>query len=138
MTSEASLEVALPEVIDFQEGPGIMARDFRESGVPLIRLAGLSGGSLLEGCNFLEPAMVDRKWSHFRLRSGDTLLSTSATLGRIARVTAEAEGAIPYTGIIRMRPKDGRVHPDFVQYMLEAPYFQRQVEAMGAGSVMRH
>jgi len=138
MTSEPWTELALPEVIEFREGPGIMARDFRESGVPLIRLAGLSGGDLLEGCNYLDPAMVDRKWSHFRLRAGDTLLSTSASLGRIARVTPGADGAIPYTGIIRMRPKDGRVDPDFVQYMLEAPQFQRQVEAMGAGSVMRH
>ncbi len=42
-------QAALPEVIDFKEGPGILARDFREAGIPLVRLAGLSDNSLLAG-----------------------------------------------------------------------------------------
>lgn len=127
------------EVIDFQEGPGILAKDFRPSGVPLIRLAGLEqGASLLTGCNFLDEEMVRKKWNHFRLSVGDVLLSTSATLGRIAEVTDEAEGAIAYTGLIRMRPRDGRVRRGFIRYLLEGPSFQRQAEAMGAGSVMKH
>lgn len=130
--------VPLPEVIDFQEGPGIMARDFRDNGTPLVRLAGLNGGSLLDGCNYLDPEMVERRWAHFALREGDTLLSTSASLGRTARVTADAEGAIAYTGLIRMRPRDGRVSSDYVRRLLQSPLFQRQVEAMGSGSVMRH
>lgn len=130
--------VPLPEVIDFQEGPGIMARDFRDKGTPLVRLAGLNGGSLLDGCNYLDPDMVERRWAHFALREGDTLLSTSASLGRTARVTAEAVGAIAYTGLIRMRPRDGRVSSDYVRRLLQSPLFQLQVEAMGSGSVMRH
>lgn len=130
--------VPFEEAIDFQEGPGIMARDFRDEGVPLIRLAGVTANSLLEGCNFLDPAMVERRWAHFRLAEGDTLLSTSASLGQIARVGVGAVGAVAYTGLIRMRPRDGRVLPDYVQYLLASPMFQTQIEAMGAGSVMRH
>lgn len=57
----------LPDVIDFKEGPGILARDFAPGGVPLIRLAGITGTSLLDGCNYLEPKKVEVKWSHFRL-----------------------------------------------------------------------
>lgn len=131
-------EIPFAEVIDFQEGPGIMARDFRDSGIPLVRLAGLSSDSLLAGCNFLDPSMVERRWAHFRLRRGDTLISTSASLGRVARVDEEATGAIAYTGIIRMRPRDGRLLSEFIQYLVAGEHFQRQVEAMGAGSVMRH
>ena len=133
------LEVPFAEAIDFQEGPGIMAADFRDDGVPLIRLAGLErGGTVLAGCNFLDPSTVQRRWAHFALREGDILLSSSASLGRIAAVGAEAEGAIPYTGIIRMRPRDERVHAPFIRYLLEAPDFQRQAEIAGVGSVMRH
>jgi type I restriction enzyme S subunit len=133
------LEVPFAEAIDFQEGPGIMAADFRDDGVPLIRLAGLDrGGTVLAGCNFLDPSTVQRRWAHFALREGDILLSSSASLGRIAVVGAEAEGAIPYTGIIRMRPRDERVHAPFIRYLLEASDFQRQAEIAGVGSVMRH
>jgi type I restriction enzyme S subunit len=132
-------EVPFADAIDFQEGPGIMAVDFGDDGVPLIRLAGLEReGSVLAGCNYLDPIKVNKHWSHFRLREGDILLSSSASLGRIAVVGPEAEGAIPYTGIIRMRPRDERVFAPFIRYLLEAPDFQRQAEIAGVGSVMRH
>ncbi|QUV92473.1 restriction endonuclease subunit S [Chloracidobacterium aggregatum] len=133
------IEVPFPEVIDFQEGPGILAKDFRNDGVPLVRLSGLErGGSVLSGCNYLDPEMVARKWTHFALATGDVLLSTSASLGRIAVVGEDAVGAIPYTGIIRMRPRDGRLIAPFLRYLLEGPDFQQQAEMVGVGSVIRH
>jgi len=131
--------VPLVDVLEFREGPGIMARDFREDGVPLVRLAGLrEPGALLTGCNYLDPEMVKKRWDHFRLREGDVLLSTSASLGEVAVVDASGVGAIAYTGIIGFRPKGGRVIPAFIPHALTAPSFTRQIEAMGAGSVLRH
>jgi type I restriction enzyme S subunit len=139
MAGEAWTEWPFPDVIDFQEGPGILAKDFREEGVPLVRLSGLErGASLLDGCNFLDPTVVERRWSHFALQKGDILLSTSASLGRIALVSEAGVGAIPYTGIIRMRPRDERVFAPFIRYLLEGPDFQWQAEVAGAGSVIRH
>lgn len=139
MPGEAWKQFPLQDVIDFQEGPGILARDFRPAGVPLIRLAGLErDASILAGCNFLDEETVKERWSHFRLRAGDTLLSTSATLGRISVVDDRGVGAIPYTGIIRMRPKTADVFSEFIPYLLESPAFQQQVEEMGVGSVIRH
>ena len=133
------IEAPFPEVVDFQEGPGILAKDFCEEGVPLIRLSGLDrGASVLAGCNYLDPETVAKRWSHFALARGDILLSTSASLGRIAVVSDEAIGAIPYTGIIRMRPRDERLVPSFIRYLLEGPDFQRQAEMVGVGSVIRH
>ncbi|HXG25925.1 MAG TPA: restriction endonuclease subunit S [Candidatus Binatia bacterium] len=133
------VEESFSEVIDFQEGPGILAKDFRDQGVPLVRLSGLErGASVLSGCNYLDPEMVAKRWSHFALAKGDILLSTSASLGRIAVVGDEAVGAIPYTGIIRMRPRDQRLVAEFIRYLLEGPGFQRQAEMVGAGSVIRH
>jgi type I restriction enzyme S subunit len=132
-------EWPFPDAIDFQEGPGILAKDFRDSGVPLIRLSGLDRGvSVLKGCNFLDPATVQQRWSHFALQEGDILLSTSASLGRIAVVGKEGIDAIAYTGIIRMRPRDDRVYAPFIRYLLEGPDFQRQAEMAGVGSVIRH
>lgn len=132
-------EVPFQDAIDFREGPGILAKDFRADGVPLIRLKGLTVGSrLTDGCNFLDPAMVEKTWSHFRVQPGDTLLSTSATLGRVKVVAADEGGGVPYTGIVRMRPADKALLGEFIRFLLESPHFQRQVEAMGVGSVIRH
>jgi type I restriction enzyme S subunit len=131
--------VPLPEVLDFREGPGILARDFRTDGIPLLRLAGLKrGASLLDGCDYLDPDMVDARWAKFRVAPGDVLLSTSASLGEVAVVDEEAAGAIPYTGIIRFRPLGERVISEFIEFALRAPSFRLQIEAMGVGSVMRH
>lgn len=134
------VEFPLPEVIDFQEGPGILAVDFRETGVPLIRLSGLERGfRVLDGCNYLDPTMVAKRWSHFKVESGDVLLSTSASLGRTAIVDKESAGSIPYTGIIRMRPRrKEQLSAVFIPYLLQSPQFQQQVEAVGVGSVFRH
>ncbi|MFT3833318.1 MAG: restriction endonuclease subunit S [Micropruina sp.] len=130
---------SLPDVLDFREGPGILAVDFREQGIPLIRLAGIKRGArIVDGCNYLDPETVERKWSQFRLIEGDVLLSTSASLGEVARVVSDGVGAVPYTGIIRFRPRDERIDPLFIESMLTARDFKAQIEAMGVGSVMKH
>jgi restriction endonuclease S subunit len=133
------LELEFPEAIDFQEGPGILANDFRSNGVPLIRLAGMDDGiSLLNGCNYLDEELVARKYEHFRIKKGDIILSTSATLGKTSNVDEEAVGAIVYTGLVRMRPKNGNVYAPFIKYLLQSPRFIQQIESMGVGSVMKH
>lgn len=131
--------VPFDEAIDFQEGPGILAVDFHKTGIPLIRLSGVQGNMVsLKGCNYLSQEKVDRKWSHFRLARGDLLISTSATIGMVSEVGTEAEGAIAYTGLIRLRPRDKRVHPGFIKYFAKSGLFIKQAEGMAAGSVMRH
>lgn len=133
------LELEFPEAIDFQEGPGILAKDFRSNGIPLIRLAGMDDGiSLLNGCNYLDEELVARKYEHFRIKNGDIILSTSATLGKTSYVDEEAVGAIVYTGLVRMRPKNANVYAPFIKYLLQSPRFIRQIEYMGVGSVMKH
>lgn len=131
--------VPFDTAIDFQEGPGILAVDFHESGVPLIRLSGVQSNMVsLKGCNFLSQDKVSKKWSHFRLIRGDLLISTSATIGMVSEVGPEAEGAIAYTGLIRLRPRDKSVHSGFIKYFAKSDLFIKQAEGMASGSVMRH
>ncbi|MDY4341103.1 MULTISPECIES: restriction endonuclease subunit S [Xanthomonas] len=131
--------VPLTDVAFFQEGPGILAKDFHDRGVPLIRLKGVEGDFVtLEGCNFLAPEKVANKWNHFRLERGDLVISTSASFGRISVVTEEAEGAVPYTGLIRFRPKNRDIDSGFLRAFLGSSAFMQQVEAMASGSVIRH
>jgi type I restriction enzyme M protein len=132
-------KVNLSDVTIFQEGPGILAKDFRPAGVPLIRLAGLRNGKVsLAGCNYLDPEMVEQKWSQFRLEEGDILVLTSATFGSPAIVGPETVGAIFYTGIIRFKPKSRDLDPGFLKTYLGSASFLEQAEALASGAVIRH
>jgi len=129
----------LHDVVRFQEGPGILAKDFASQGVPLVRLAGLGGyEASLQGCNHIDANLVDRKWSHFKLKRGDILVSTSASFGRPAVVGTKAEGAIFYTGIIRFRSSSADLDDGYLKTFLGSRIFMDQSEAFASGSVIRH
>lgn len=129
----------LSDAVDFQEGPGILAVDFRDAGVPLLRLSSITAGkTTFVGCNFLDPERVEKKWSHFKLVTGDILLSTSGSLGRVSEVAEPQEGSICYTGIIRFRPKIEALRHSFIKYFLQSSFFEKQANASAAGSVLKH
>jgi type I restriction enzyme S subunit len=125
--------------IGFQEGPGIMAADFRGEGIPLLRISGLHlDEATLDGCNFLDPEMVDRRWAHFRIKAGDYLLSSSASTGKICLATRVVDGAIPYTGIIRLWPIADDVFMPFIKHLIGSQLFQDQLDAIKSGVAIEH
>lgn len=125
--------------IGLQEGPGIMAADFRDSGVPLLRISCLRGDIVtLEGCNHLDPKMVQRRWSHFAVREGDYLLSASASTGAVALATKEVAGSIPYTGIIRLWPLSSKVVMSFITLFISSRPFQDQIDLAKSGVGIEH
>jgi len=139
VTSPDWPEMNLSEVAYFQEGPGILAKDFRDDGVPLVRLAGLRNGKAsLTGCNYLSPEMVEKRWSQFKLAEGDILVLTSATFGNPAVVGSETAGAIFYTGIIRFRSKSENLDSGYLKAFLGSPSFLQQAESLATGSVISH
>jgi type I restriction enzyme, S subunit len=125
--------------VGFQEGPGIMAADFRDDGVPLLRISCLEGDvASLNGCNFLEPEMVKRRWAHFAIKNGDYLLSASASTGNVVLATDVVAGSIPYTGILRLWPISKEVSMPFIRlYMTSAP-FQAQIDIAKSGVGIEH
>jgi type I restriction enzyme S subunit len=125
--------------IDFQEGPGIMAADFREEGIPLLRVSGVQGRwASLDGCNFLDPIKVAKKWSHFRLNIDDLLISASASMGTVCEVAGDTEGAIAYTGLIRLRGRPGVMVKPYVRAQVVSSVFAIQIEFFKAGSTIQH
>lgn len=131
--------VALKAVVGFQEGPGILAKDFVSSGVPLVRLSGVQAEHVtLDGCNYLDPDLVATKWPHFRMNLGDILISTSASFGKVSVVTKEAEGAICYTGIIRFWPTSSELHHGYLRVFLGSENFLAQAASFTSGAVIKH
>ena len=130
--------VKISDIVNYQEGPGILAKDFRRTGVPLIRISGMEGKTVtLVGCNFLDPLMVQNKWSHFKLKYGDILLSTSASMDKICEVKEEAVDAIPYTGQIRFRMYKGLDKKYFV-FFVKSTFYRHQIEQQAKGVGIMH
>lgn len=131
--------VPFKHVVDYQEGPGIMAADFHDDGIPLIRISGVQGRiATLNGCNYLSPDLVEKKWSHFRLKKGELLISASATMGTVCEVGTEAQGAVAYTGLIRLKPKGSKITTDYIRAFVVSFQFSQQIDVMKAGAIIQH
>ena len=129
----------LKRVVRYQEGPGILAIDFRNEGVPLLRVASIGNRyATLDGVNYLDPAMAHGKWGHFLTEVGDLLISASATSGIVSEVTEETSECVPYTGIIRVNPIDGVAASAFVRHLLVSDVFLSQIDQLKAGSTIQH
>ena len=116
-----------------------MLADFREAGVPLLRISCLAGSvATLKGCNYLSPAKVKEKWSHFAVRPGDYLLSASGSTGAVRKASHEVVGAIPYTGIIRLWPESGALDMEYLRFFMGAKPFADQISAAKSGVGIEH
>ena len=122
----------------FQEGPGILAVDFREKGVPLIRIAGMQTNTVsLNGCNFLDKQMVEEKWKHFKLDKGDIVISSSASMDKIAEVDDTTVGAIPYTGLIRFKMTSCLLK-DYFKFFIQSNCYIKQIDKQKSGGTIKH
>lgn len=123
----------------FQEGPGIMASDFRETGIPLLRIHNVKPGYIdIEGCNYLEQSKVESKWRHFRVEVGDLIISGSATTGVVSEVDERARGSIPYTGLIRLKARTHRITKPYIKNLVVSDMFLAQIDLLKAGATIQH
>lgn len=123
----------------FVEGPGIMASDFMDEGIPLIRISGVQGKyASLNGANYLDPELVAQRWEHFKTQVGDLLISGSASTGLCSEVNEATVGCIPYTGIIIIRALKNRACNAFLRWYFQSDQFLSQVQLMKAGSTIQH
>jgi type I restriction enzyme S subunit len=130
--------VPLKRAVSYQEGPGILAVDFRETGVPLLRISSVNHQvATLDGCLYLDPEAVRARWAHFRVAMGDLLISASASMGTVSQVaTEDVVGAIPYTGIIRISA--GAMIREFAKWFFLSEEFLLQVQSLKTGSTIQH
>ncbi|WP_169164559.1 restriction endonuclease subunit S [Cellulomonas taurus] len=125
--------------VGFQEGPGIMAAEFRDAGIPLLRISCMAGPEVdLHGCNFLGPEAVEERWAKFRVNAGDYLLSASGSTGTVKPVGEVAIGAVPYTGLIRLWPRDGDVDMEFIRLSMTSAPFASQIDQAKSGVGIEH
>lgn len=128
-------EIPLEQFFDFMEGPGIRNWQYTESGTPFINIRLISNGDIdISKASFVSNEEANGKYSHFHLKEGDMIVSTSGTLGKNAIVRSYHLPLILNTSVIRFRPRDGRSY-SFVYQYLNSRLFQEHLESAASGSV---
>ncbi len=133
-------EVPLRSQVWWQEGPGILAKEFRESGLPILRISHLRASPpSLDGCQFVDEIDGRARWGHFLTRQGDLIISGSASVGAMAVWIPELlVGAIPYTGLIRVGARSRKLDREYMRFFFMSRVFNDQVERLKQGIGIQH
>jgi len=131
---------ALPEIIDFLEGPGIRNWQYtdEEDGIKFINIRCIQNGDLtLKTANKITKEEAFGKYKHFQLEEDDIVVSTSGTLGRFAFVRKEHLPLSLNTSVIRFRPIKNKSTLGFIAGFVENQ-LQHELEIRASGSAQRN
>ena len=127
-------KASFSDYVEFLEGPGLRRWQYRDDGIPFLNIRTIGNNDIdLSKCQFIDPAEVSQKYSHFLLRPLDHIVSSSGTIGRIATVQNHHLPLMLNTSIIRMAPRTSAVGRWQLKHFLQSPYFQEQIVAHASG-----
>ena len=138
---EGWVVVGLPEIMDYQEGPGIRHWQYTNSaeGTRFINIRCIQDGDiLLNTANRIRTEEADGKYAHFHLKEWDIVVSTSGTLGRSAIVRSSHLPLVLNTSVIRFRPIGNLTSFSFLYGYLNSPIFLNELEMSASGSVQKN
>lgn len=107
-----------------------------QNGVPYVRVTEMKTGEI--DVKSLRRASPERaaKFSRALLKAGDILISKDGTIGKVAIVPAEAEGANITQHVMRA-PTNPQINNQFVAWSIRAPFYQRWLEGETKGVALR-
>jgi type I restriction enzyme S subunit len=135
-------EVFIPEVLFFQEGPGVRNTQFRESGVKLLNVGNINNGviNLSSTKTHLSEEEAFGKYSHFLVDDGDLLIACSGIIvenfhNKIALASSEHLPLCLNTSTMRFKPLNKEnLNILFFRYYLQSEYFKSQLVKLITGS----
>jgi type I restriction enzyme, S subunit len=127
----------LPDVVYFQEGPGVRKWDFHEDGTRImnIRLIRSDGTLDVSDSRFVSNEFAFGKWKHFLLDEDDIIVSSSGSIGKRAWVRKQDLPLMLNTSVIRFRPIDESViDRRYLWHYLGSNHFLEQIHRMKTGT----
>ena len=98
--------VRLPDVVFFQEGPGLRKWQWTVSGMKVINVTNIIGDGRIDTSNterYIDLSEFREKYSHFAIDARDILLASSGnTYGKIGRITSDQLPVMMNTSVIRV------------------------------------
>jgi type I restriction enzyme S subunit len=131
--------VLLPEVVFFQEGPGLRKWQWTNAGMKVINVTNILGDGRVDTTNtsrFISMEEFETKYSHFVVDDRDVVVASSGnTYGKIGRITSSNLPLMMNTSVIRLHSADkSRLDDEFLYAFLRSDSFKNQIEAFVIGS----
>ena len=132
------VEVALPTIAYFQEGPGLRKWQFGDDGIPFLNIRTFDQGRLDKSlCRFVKEEEFRGKYEHFLLNEGDIVVSSSGTLGKLIVIHKDDLPVMLNTSTIRFRTLDESVvSQGYLKHWLRSKHFFQQIDQAKTGSAI--
>ncbi|WP_158607792.1 type I restriction-modification system subunit M/S [Nocardia panacis] len=125
--------VALGDISEIT--PGAPTSDHPNGGTPVVKPKNISSGRIHGPTDYVDYKQAERR-SDYRIRSDDILCSRTGTIGKIALVTADQDGWVFGTGLIRIRPT-AIVDPLYLTLYLINPHIQDWFARNASGAAIQ-
>ena len=135
-------KVLIPDVLFFQEGPGVRNTQFTSSGVKLLNVGNINNGLLdLDATKiYISEKEAFGKYGHFLVEAGDLLIASSGIVvdnfhNKITWAKAEDLPLCMNTSTIRFKSLDsGVLDIRYFSYFLKTRFFSDQLRKLITGS----
>ncbi|GAB6061172.1 restriction endonuclease subunit S [Desulfonatronum parangueonense] len=130
---------ALPDVVFFQEGPGLRKWQWTEYGMKVINVTNILGDGRIDTKNtsrYISIEEFQRTYQHFAVDAEDIVIASSGnTYGKVGRISEKDLPLMMNTSVIRLRSSDNkRLNSDFLYAFLRSDAFRNQMESFVIGS----
>ena len=127
--------IQLGEVATVRSGYAFKSADWKDQGIPVVKIANVKGGYLeMSGCSFVSESTAAES-GEFQLSHGDILIAMTGYIGDVARVRKTDLPCVlnQRVGKFTVRDKE-RLDPDFLYTFLAWAETRQTIEALGYGS----
>lgn len=138
MTRPGHRTYNLPEVVFFQEGPGLRTRQWASEGMKVINVTNILVDGSIDISNtdkYISVSEFDDHYSHFAVEANDIVVASSGnSYGKVGRIRGEHLPIMMNTSVIRFHSKDRAVlNDEYLYAFLRSPDFRGQIESFVTG-----
>ena len=131
-------QVPIPEVVFFQEGPGLRQWQWTDEGMKVINVTNILADGSVDVSNtdkYISLTEFEEHYSHFSVEESDIVVASSGnTYGKVGRIQAEHLPLMMNTSVVRFHSKDGnRLDNEYLYGFLRSPDFKNQIEQFVIG-----
>ncbi len=131
----------LEEMAEFQKGFAFKSRDFKESGIKIVKVSNLTEESIDgNGCVHIDNELADN-YKQYELKSHDIIITTvgswptnpASVVGKVVRVPKQMKGSLLNQNAVRVRSNEN-VDQRYLFYLLKSNFFKDYIIGTAQGS----